>query len=318
MDAARGKHIIALVATPGDAGPVVADLRAGGYQVRVARDLQTARQLLATGKADFVLGDAETILGRAVTGNGEGAHLRAAVTGVVYDLRNLLNTLAESVDELSQLTSATPFIGRADALTRARQRILTIQDFLIDLQTEMWNGTAQELRAVDANLEDLVEGAAITVYSEACRKDQRLVINIDDEANRVLADPAKLKRVLANLLGNAVRQTPVMGTVTVEARREGSDCLITVSDSGEGISPDEIPHLFQSPKTIHAKWPPARADLGLSVVQRLVQQHGGRVWVESRLGHGTSVFVSLPQPAQRADNGRRGANLPRDGQGARG
>jgi len=313
MDAARGKHIIALVATPGDAGPVVADLRAGGYQVRVARDLQTARQLLATGKADFVLGDAETILGRAVTGNGEGAHLRTAVTGVVHDLRNLLNTLAESIDELSQLTSATPFIGRADALTRARQRILRIQDFLIDLQTEMWNGTAQELRAVDANLEDLVEGAAITVYSEASRKDQRLVINIDDEATRVLADPAKLKRVLANLLGNAVRQTPVMGTVTVEARREGSDCLITVSDSGEGISPDEIPHLFQSPKTIRAKRPPARADLGLSVVQRLVQQHGGRVWVESRLGQGTSVFVSLPQPARRADNGTRKAYLPRDG-----
>ena len=173
------------------------------------------------------------------------------------------------------------------------------------------NGPAQELRPVDANLEDLVEGAATTVYSEACRKSQRLVINIDAGATMVRADPAKLERVLANLLRNAVWHTPVAGKVTVEARREDSECVIAVSDSGEGVPPDEIPHLFERPATVEAGAPPTA--LGLSVVKGLVDQHGGRVWAESRLGRGTTIFVSLPQPAPRAVPETHQMDPPRDG-----
>ena len=175
------------------------------------------------------------------------------------------------------------------------------------------NGPAQELRAVDADLEELVEGAATTVYSEACRKSLRLVINIDEGATLVRADPAKLKRVLANLLFNAVRHTPVAGKVTVEARREYSECVIAVSDGSEGIPPGEVPHLFARPATIAAGAPPERTALGLSVVKRLVDQHGGRVWAESRLGQGTTIFVSLPQPAPRAVPERYQMNPPRGG-----
>jgi signal transduction histidine kinase len=316
MECARGKRIIILEETPGDAGSVVADLRVGGHQVRVVHDLQVARNLMAAQEADFVLWDGSTILASAVLASSQDIRLKTDVTSVVHDLRNLLSTLAESVDELSHLASATPFVGRAEALTRGRRRILRIQEFLNDLLAEIVNGTAQELRAVAANLEDLVERAAITVYSEASRKDQRLVLNIDEEAARVTADPAKLKRVLVNLLCNAVRHTPVGGTVSVEARREGSDCLITVSDSGEGISPDKIRRLFQPPTTGDGAQS-MRRDLGLSVVKMLVELHGGRVWAESRLGQGTTIFVSLPQPATWPETVARKLSPPRDGHGAR-
>jgi signal transduction histidine kinase len=316
MECARGKRIIILEETPGDAGSVVADLRVGGHQVRVVHDLQVARNLMAAQEADFVLWDGSTILASAVLASSQDIRLKTDVTSVVHDLRNLLSTLAESVDELSHLASATPFVGRAEALTRGRRRILRIQEFLNDLLAEIVNGTAQELRAVAANLEDLVERAAITVYSEASRKDQRLVLNIDEEAARVTADPAKLKRVLVNLLCNAVRHTPVGGTVSVEARREGSDCLITVSDSGEGISPDKIRRLFQPPTTGDGAQS-MRRDLGLSVIKMLVELHGGRVWAESRLGQGTTIFVSLPQPATRPETVARKLSPPRDGHGAR-
>jgi signal transduction histidine kinase len=314
MDAAHGKRIIALVPTTGDRGPVVDDLRAHGYEARVAPDWQAARQMLAAGEADFVLCDADTALGPAVMGNEEAVHLKAAIGGVVRDLRNLLNTLAESIDELFRLTSATPFAGRAETLVRTRRRILRAQDFLADLLAEIWNGAGLEGRIVDADLEDLVEGAAITVYSEASRKDQRLVLNIDSQAGRVRADPAKLKRVLTNLLGSAVRNAPVAGTVTVEARREGSDCLISVSDSGEGISRESLPHFFRVPESGDAGEFPQQAGPGLSIVKRLVDQHGGRVWVESDPGRGTTVFVALPQPARRTENRTRRVNLPSDGQ----
>jgi signal transduction histidine kinase len=178
---------------------------------------------------------------------------------------------------------------------------------------EIPNGTAQELRAADANLEDLVEKAATTVYSEACRKSQRLVINIDEEATVVRADPAKLERVLADLLFYAVWHTPVAGKVTVEAQREDSECVIAVSDSGEGVPPEEVLHLFEHPATVEAGAPTERTALGLSVVKGLVDEHGGRVWAESRLGQGTTIFVSLPQPAPRAVPEAHQMDPPRDG-----
>jgi NtrC-family two-component system sensor histidine kinase KinB len=180
------------------------------------------------------------------------------------------------------------------------------------------NGPAEELRAVDANLEDLVEGAATTVYSEACRKSQRLVINIDAEAAMVTADPSKLKRVLADLLFNAVWHTPVAGKVTVEARREESEYVIAVSDGGEGVPPGEAPHLFERPATVEAGAPSERTGLDLSVVKELVKQHGGRVWAESRPGRGTTIFVSLPQPVSRAAPETRQAAPPRYGRASHG
>jgi signal transduction histidine kinase len=296
MDAARGKRIVLVTTAPRGARPVVADLRAGGHRVRAARSIQAAHELLAAKKADLVLCDADLIARRGPPPSSEDTDLRATMAGVAHDLGSLLNALAESVDELSQLASATPFVGRAEALTRGRRRILRIQEFLRDLLADVSNGGAPDLETADVDLEDIVERAAITVYSEACHKNQRLALNIDEATSRVRADPAKLKRALAILLCRAVQEAPVAGTVTLEAKREGSDCLITVSDSGEGASPEEIRRLFQPAESIDGT-PKVETRLQLSLVQRLIGQHGGRVWVESRPGHGIGVFVSLPQPS---------------------
>jgi signal transduction histidine kinase len=296
MDVGHGKRIVLVTTDPSKAGPVVADLRAGGNRVRAAKSIQAAYELLAAKKADLVLCDADLVAHRGPPPSGQEADLRATVAGAAEDLGDLLNSLTESVDELHRLASATPFVRRAEELTRGRQRILRIQEFLRDLAAEVSNGGPPELEMADVDLEDVAERAAITVYSEACRKDQRLALNIDEAASWVRADPAKLRRVLAILLCRAVREAPVAGTVTLEAKREGSDCLITVSHSGEGVSPEEIHRLFQPAESID-RTPEAETRLQLSLVQRLVGQHGGRVWVESRPGHGIGVFVSLPQPS---------------------
>jgi signal transduction histidine kinase len=264
--------------------------------VRAARSIQAAYELLAAKKADLVLCDADLVAHRGPPPSGQDTALRASVVGAAQDLGDLLKNLAESVDELFQLASATPFVGRAEELTRGRRRILRVQEFLRDLVAEVSSGGAPDLETAVLDLEDVVERAAITVYSEACHKNQRLALNIDGAASRVRADPAKLRRALAILLCRAVQGAPVGGTVTLEAKREGSDCLITVSDSGDGISPEEIRRLFQPAESIDGALK-VEARLQLSLVQRLVGQHGGRVWVESRPGHGVGVFVSLPQPS---------------------
>ena len=290
MEAARGKRIVILEATSGAIASVADCLRLAGHEARVASDMRAARNLLSAQKADLLLCDAGAVLEDGTRRKPHRGNLDVA--GLLYELRRLLSALAESIDELYQLSSATPFVGHADALTRGRRRILRAQEFIDDLLVETRTGAAQELRIEEANLEDLVEGAAITVYSEACRKDQRLVINIDGEAAWIRADRAKLKRVLANLLSSAVRHAPVTGTVTVEARREDSDCLIAVSDSGEDGSQRETVRALR-PAGDGARRRESRSRL--SAVRGLVEQHGGRVWTESRPGRGTTVFVSLPQ-----------------------
>jgi signal transduction histidine kinase len=129
---------------------------------------------------------------------------------------------------------------------------------------------------------------------------------------KVLFDPAKLQRVLVNLLGNAIKFSPKGSEVVVEAalapiRRpfeeetlfgeEIADAVrITVHDHGIGIAPDQLARIFEAFYQVDAG--PTRrhggAGLGLSIVRNLVRAHGGDVWAESTLGRGTRMHFTLP------------------------
>lgn len=302
MDATRARRVIVLPTPPGVADSVIADLRAAGHRLRIERDVNAAGRLLAAGEADLVLCAAGSDVVPAIEKSHELAKLEGSVACVVHDLRHLAESLAESASELSHYASSTRSSAHADTSFRARQRALRIQEFLADLLAELLNGASVEPLPVDTDLEDLVERAATIAYSEAWRKDQRLVVNIDDDATRVRADPAKLKRILANLLVNAVRRTPVAGTIAVEATRKGSDCLITVSDSGESVAEDEVLNLLSPADTGDATGN-TQTGLGLSVAQRLTEQQGGRMWAESLPARGATIVVLLPQKAQRGGVG---------------
>ena len=109
----------------------------------------------------------------------------------------------------------------------------------------------------------------------------------------ILADRGRLQQILVNLLTNAIKFTPHDGTITVEARREGTFVQFSVTDTGCGIPKAHLPHLFdrfwQAPLTARQG-----TGLGLSIVKAIVLAHGGRLWVESRLGVGSTFFFTLP------------------------
>jgi heavy metal sensor kinase len=113
----------------------------------------------------------------------------------------------------------------------------------------------------------------------------------------IVGDPHHLERLFVNLLENAVRHTPPEGKITLSARAEGDRILITVTDTGEGISPEHLPHVFES--FYRADSARSRdsggAGLGLAIVRSITEAHGGTVSIESTLGGGTTVFISLPQ-----------------------
>jgi signal transduction histidine kinase len=112
----------------------------------------------------------------------------------------------------------------------------------------------------------------------------------------VTGDARRLEQVLQNLTANALRHTPRGGRVRLEARSEGAGLAISVSDTGEGIAAEHLPHVFDR----FYKVDPARADaggtgLGLSIVKAIVERHGGTVAVASTTAAGTTFTVRLPR-----------------------
>jgi signal transduction histidine kinase len=112
----------------------------------------------------------------------------------------------------------------------------------------------------------------------------------------VCADRDRLLQVFGNLVGNAVKFTATGGTITVAAEELHRTVRFSVSDTGSGIAPENVPHLFDR------FWQATRSDrrgigLGLSIVKALVEAHGGHMAVESTPGHGTTFAFSIPVAA---------------------
>ena len=108
----------------------------------------------------------------------------------------------------------------------------------------------------------------------------------------VWADKSRILQVMENLVGNAMRFTR-HGSISLGARAEGSEVVFWVADTGVGIAPEDLPHVFdrfwQGRQSADAG-----SGLGLAIVNGIVQAHGGRVWVDSKLGSGSTFFFSLP------------------------
>ena len=112
----------------------------------------------------------------------------------------------------------------------------------------------------------------------------------------VTGDRDRLVQVVSNLVSNAVKYSPEGGTVTISSRAEGGYALITVADTGLGIPPDEIVHVFERFRRVRsgAAQSIAGTGLGLTIVKQIVEMHGGKIWVESAVGHGSAFHFTIP------------------------
>ncbi len=126
-----------------------------------------------------------------------------------------------------------------------------------------------------------------------------LAAQIPHDLPVALADPDRVAQVLRNLLINALRHTPAGGSVTVTASRKHDSVEVAVIDTGEGIAPKDLPHVFErfwrvDPSRARDERLAGGTGLGLSVAQSLVEAQGGRIWAESELGQGSTFRFTLP------------------------
>ena len=144
------------------------------------------------------------------------------------------------------------------------------------------------------------------VAAEVQRRSQphHLVVDFAADFPIVHADPRWIKQVLRNILDNAVKYSPEGGLIVIHGETRLSDVVISVADQGIGISSEDLIPLFEkyfrvrSVSTLHVPG----TGLGLPIARAIVEAHGGRIWVESKVGEGTTIFFSLPR--QRPDEER--------------
>ncbi len=150
------------------------------------------------------------------------------------------------------------------------------------------------------DLAAVVSEAVATAKPSAEAKGIRVQAVLDPHAGPVSGDPARLQQVLWNLLTNAVKFTPKLGRIQVVLERVNSHLEVSVSDTGEGIAPEFLPHVFDRFRQADGSTTRKHGGLGLglSIVKQLIELHGGSIRVKSTgLGHGTTFILSLPLTA---------------------
>ena len=149
-------------------------------------------------------------------------------------------------------------------------------------------------------ISDLISDTLESFMAQALDKNVVLSGMAAPGVDPVYADARQIGRVLSNLVGNALRHTPAGGSVTVHAYVAASGVLVEVSDSGEGIRPDDLPHVFE--QFFRGEKSRSRttggAGLGLAIAKAIVEAHGGQIRVESKPGQGARFTFILPQAPQ--------------------
>ncbi len=258
------EHDLALAVTAARlAGP-------DGGTVWTLRDI-TERARLEQAKSDFV-----------ATASHE---LRSPLTSIKGFIELLETTNAENLTDRQR-----EFIG---IVLRSTDRLVDLVNDLLDI-ARIESGQF-EVHARSVDLRETIEEVGLLMAPRLRGKNQRLDVQILDPRPPALADPARVRQVVTNLVTNAHLYTDEGGTITLRLQGDAEATTITVSDTGRGMAPEDARRVFDRfyrGTTDERKNP--GTGLGLAIVKSLVDLHGGSIDVASELGRGTTFTVRLP------------------------
>jgi signal transduction histidine kinase len=213
-----------------------------------------------------------------------------------HDLRTPLASIQAVVEALADgLVDDPETVDRYLATARRETRSLSV---LIDALFELAQLEAGGLHLDLApnSISDLISDTIESFSQMAENRGVRLAGSAEPGVDPITMDAQQVGRVLSNLTGNALRHTQQGGQVEVRARADGSDVLVEIHDSGEGIDAHDLPHVFErfyrGEKSRNRAT--GGAGLGLAIAKGIVEAHGGEIGVDSEAGRGTRFFFRLP------------------------
>jgi len=176
--------------------------------------------------------------------------------------------------------------------TNESQHLLTLASNILDVR-RMREGHMPYNPEWIEDLGDLVQKALYDATGNP--SDRNFDVIITPEAKRIFADQGLLRRVITNLLSNAIKHTRRDGYIDFRAWREGEAYLLSVRDNGEGIPEGDQRRIFnafeQSRHTVHDRYD---TGMGLTFCKMAVEKHGGEIWVESKMGRGSTFYIKIP------------------------
>ncbi len=182
-------------------------------------------------------------------------------------------------------------------LNTAQRDVHSLSGLIDDLfQMAQLNAGGIPLDSAPSSLTDLISDTLESFSHLALNQQVKLEGSVEENVDPVYMDTQRIGRVLNNLIGNALRHTPSQGWVKVHARRAGLGVEISVTDSGEGIRKEDLPHVFESFYRGEKSRSRATggAGLGLAISRGIVQAHGGNIEVQSEFGRGCQFIFTLP------------------------
>jgi signal transduction histidine kinase len=234
------------------------------------------------------------------------------IANVSYELRTPLNSIIGFTEILDQ-----KYFGEMNErqleytqyILESSHHLMGLINDIIDLATIEAGYLHLELGRVD--IDQMLRAVAGLTEERARNRDLHLTLRCSPEVGMIEADERRLKQALFNLVSNAIKFTPPGGTISLEAENRGRHLLLSVADTGIGIAPTDHDRVFEK---FERGVRQAGAGIGLSLVKKLIELHGGSVGIESALDRGTRILCRLPAGRRcRRRSVRRGRDRPSKG-----
>jgi PAS domain S-box-containing protein len=212
---------------------------------------------------------------------------------VSHDLRSPLTAILGYVDLLERVGPVND--QQREFIHRVQYSVQSITSLVNDLLELGRIEAGLDIQKEVVPLEGIIRYTLETLGGQISDKNLNLHLNLPMDIPQLRGNPIRLRQMLDNLIGNAIKYTPEGGEISVEAEAQNDQIILRISDTGPGIPPADQPHIFE--KFYRASNVPkgvAGSGLGLAIVKSIVDNHQGRIWVDSLLGQGSTFTVVLP------------------------
>lgn len=221
---------------------------------------------------------------------------RELVANVSHDLRTPLSSIRGYVEGLMDGVAAEPEKTRR-YLGVIHDKALSLERLINDLfELSRLEAGQLKMEFVKVNAGEMIKDLCATFSRDAALVGLSFNCRLPSTLPNVNVDPGRIEQVLTNLLQNSFRHTVPGGEVAVKAEVKDSEVLISVQDTGEGIDPEDLPHVFERLYTGEKSRSRVKSGtgMGLAIAREIVQVHGGRIWAESDQGRGSIFCFTLP------------------------
>ncbi|MDI6873671.1 ATP-binding protein [Candidatus Solincola sp.] len=246
---------------------------------------------------ETVARDAEEARRTLVRMRDERRHFLSFLSMVTHDLKSPLVAVQGYLKMLLRKASDRLDERMLQGIRRSIQRIDGMMELISDLLELSRLESGQVLAELkEVSWEEVLSAAVEMAHELADPRGIHVVSEIQHPLPEVFASDIRLQQLILNLVSNSVRFTPRGGRITIRARRENDQVVVSVEDEGKGIEPEKLPHIFEEffkgdPES------PEGTGLGLSICKRIVEMHHGEIWAESPVpetGRGTRVTFTIP------------------------